>query len=276
MPRPVVGAQVPLAFTVRDATGALVDSTTQTLTITGPDGSNPAPPAINHLSTGSYVGYFIPSVAGHFSWTSATTGPTTVGQPDAFNVGTLSDAPIVGLAEVREHLSITSTASDGQLVTFAARASDLAESYMGRVWRRTVITGETHDGGRIAVQLRRGPVQTVTAVTESGATLTAGDYVLDPLTGLLSRGTTLALIPWMPGCQNISIDYVASPPAGVIPDDVIHGVLEEIRHLWDSQRGGSNLPRQQGADSDWDPRTGYTIPRRVSELWDRYRNPGLA
>jgi hypothetical protein len=52
-------------------------------------------------------------------------------------------------------------------------------------------------------------------------------------------------------------------------------VLELTRHLWETQRGGSNQPRQAGSGDDWDPRSGYAIPHRVAELLQADMAPGF-
>ena len=59
----------------------------------------------------------------------------------------------------------------------------------------------------------------------------------------------------------------SGPPGGIIPANIQHGVRQLIRHLWNFQRGGSNVPRQAGADSEVDPRSGYTVPYAVLEAW---------
>lgn len=254
-------------------TWAYGQATTAALTVTAPDGTTSSP-AVTGSST--YTASYTPTQAGRhvLAWTGTGTNPGSY--VDALNVRPTGSGPLVSLQETREHLNIYDTSADSQLLAMVLRASSACDRYTHRVWRRTVVTGELHDGRGPALQLLVLPVLQVTAVREFGGTVDAADYVLDGLTGVLTRGTTLAPIAWLPGVQNVAVDYVAGPAGGIVPEDVLQGVLEMVRHLWESQRGGSGLPRQQGSDSEWDPRASYSVPRRVAELWDPYREPVIA
>lgn len=274
MARYAVGAQLKLEWTVVDPiTLAAVDPATSTVAVTQPDGTavTPAPTAVK-VATGSYYALMVPTQAGRHTWTVTTTTPAWVRQPDAFHVGASADAPLIGLADAKEHLRITGTADDAQLLAFCHRASDAADAYTGKLWRRTTVTAELHDGdGTPVLQLDCRPVLSVTSVTESGTSVASTGWVLDAAAGLLVRGTTTARSVWAVGTQNVSVTYMAGPAGGVVPDDVIQGALELLRHLWESQRGGSGRPRQ-GADMEYDPRQAYSVPRRVAELWDRHQS----
>ena len=72
---------------------------------------------------------------------------------------------------------------------------------------------------------------------------------------------------WESGVQNITTTYVVGPAGGIVPGNIAHGVNLQVQHLWDTRRGGSGSPKNQGADFEYDPRSGYTIPRRVLEVW---------
>lgn len=268
MSRYTVGAQVPLQFTVKDATGTLVNSATQTLAVTQPDGTSVSP-TITNPSTGTYLAYFTPTQAGRHVWYATTTAPATVTTPDAFNVGAVTDGPLVGLADIREFLGSSTTTTDSQLVELALQCSDYAELSTGRVWRRTTFT-ESYDGGRESIVLAQTPVLSITSVVESGTTAPAGTWFTNAF-GVLYRGTSQWRMNWLPGRQNVVVTYVAGPAAGIVPSGIIDGVKELVRHKWDPRRGGTNLPRQAGADSVWDPRLGFNIPRRVDECWAPYR-----
>jgi hypothetical protein len=136
-----------------------------------------------------------------------------------------------------------------------------------------VIT-ETHDGGSCVLALRRTPVQSVTTVTESGVTLTSSDWVLDTAAGLLYRGTTAGAIAWRCGVQNVVVLYVVG--ASVPSSTVRQAVKVTLAHLWSTQRGPSNLPRQAGNVDEYAPGTGWSLPRRAEELLDSQMGPGFA
>jgi hypothetical protein len=95
--------------------------------------------------------------------------------------------------------------------------------------------------------------------------------VLDKRRGRLYRGTQLGSICWPYGLQTIDVQYVVGPADGIVPEPVLMGVRLEVQHLWDTMRGGSGGPqRQAAADFTVDPRTGYSIPNRVLEMWRNY------
>jgi len=274
--RPVVGSQVRLSFTVTDAAGAATNATTQVFTVTLPDGSAGIPPSVQTDGTGSYYGDYTVTVAGRHEWYATTTGPATRTAVNVFNAAaiTAGAGPIVGLTEAKNHLTISGTGSDAELMDFLQRASAGVEQYTGCSWRRATVV-ETYDGGKTAIVLRQAPILSITTVTESGATLPASNYFTDANAGLLVRGSQTAPMTWLNGLQNVTVTYVVGPPGGVVPDDVIQGTLELLGHLWETQRGGSNRPRQVGTDSS-PSGTGYSYPNRVRELLDPYVVPGIA
>jgi hypothetical protein len=193
---------------------------------------------------------------------------------DVFDVLADDVAGIVGLQETREHLRISPSDDDDEtLRAFILTASDLCEAYTGRIWRRTAVDDEAHDGGGRYLQLRKRPVLEVSAASENGAAVAS--YTLNPRLGRLYRGSATEDAQWLPGRQIVTVSYVAGPPDGLVPSSLRHGVLECVRHLWESRRGGSGLPRQGQAD-EWVPILGYSVPRRVAELWDMKRRPKVA
>lgn len=272
--RPIVGAQVRLPFTVTDATGTLVDATTQTVTVTLPDGT-PSTPAVVHDSVGTYHADYVITLPGHHDWYATTTGPVTRSTVNAFNAGSQTIGPISGLTEIRNEFNAFSTTNDAELLTVAMRASAAVEQYCGCSWRRVTVT-EAYDGGKSDVVLRSAPVSSVVSVTESGILLTGSDYVVDPSANILTRGTATAPRTWKYGVQNVAVVYVVAPIGGIIPDDVIQGNLQMVRHLMETQRGASNRPRQAGADSGAAPGAAFTYPTRVKELLDPYVYSGMA
>lgn len=272
--RPVVGSQVRLSFTTADATGALTDATTQTVTVTLPDGTS-ATPSVTHDSTGTYHADYTVTAAGRHEWYATTTGPVTRTPVDVFNASAITLGPIVGLTELRNHLNLSSVVSDSEILAFAARASDAVEAWTGQTWRQVTVT-EKYDGGVLGLLLRTLPVQSIVSVTEFGQSLNSSSWNLDINAGVLFRGTTLVRIRWLPGAQNVTVTYQAGPTGGIVPTDVLLATMELTRHFWETQRGGSNLPRQQGAEVEYDPRSGYSLPRRVIELLDTHQAPGFA
>lgn len=260
--------------TTVNATGALGDPSTLQLTLTLPDGSElvgtyPAAGGdalvIARASAGLYACTYVSTLPGYYRCRWAAVGNGCDGAyGDVWNVSRPGLLPLISLDDIREQTRATSSDSDERLRWFGLVASRMAEDHT-QVWRRQTIS-ETFDGGGPYLQLQR-PVVSVTSVLETGAALSSSGYVLNGPRGKLYRGTTAGAIRWLPGVQNVAVVYVAAPADGVVPETILQGVRLEVQHLWDSQRGGSGLPRQTGADFTTDPRTGFSIPNRVLEMW---------
>lgn len=268
-----IGDPYPITVETRDENGALIDTTTVTVVITLPDGTDLAPASMTRTTVGRYEYDYVTTVAGLHEWEAEALGAIEGVFTDTFTVTSSSEVGIVGLQEARAHLNLVGTDDDEILRAYILTASDLCEAYTGRAWRRTAVVGEVHDGGGAYLQLRRQPVLEVTAATENGAA--AADYVLDARRGRLYRGTQTGRSQWLPGLQIVEVTYVAGPADALVPAQIRHGVLECIRHLFEARRGGSAIP-QVGAATEWVPVLGYSIPRRVAELWNMRRRPRVA
>lgn len=270
-----LGQPVPLTIDVTDANGVPGDATTVTLTVTRPDGTDDVLTTtgggVTHPSTGRYAVDYVPLSAGLYGVRWAATGTNASAPPvDGFYVLPTALTPLVSLAEAREHLNLTETTRDFQVAGFIQVASGLAEKYTGRIWRRQTLT-TTRDGGLDLVRLNP-PVLSVTTVVEDGSSLSADSYVLDAGRGWLYRAGSSRWSSLAP--QNVVVTYVAGPTDGLVPEFVRQGVLLQVQHLWETQRGVA-APRR-GADTEWSPTLGYSVPRRVQELWDHERPPLVA
>ncbi len=232
-----IGSQVPLPYTVRDGNGALVDVATMTINITLPDGTAATPltigAGISRQSLGTYQGLYTPVQAGRHTFAGVTTGPTTALLPDAFNVVAAEDAPITSLADARSWLNINDPTSDDKIRRALAKATEVVEWWTGLTLRRSTVT-EVHDGGRHGVRLRRGPVASITSVTEAGTALstTPGvDWTLDQNAALLHRGAYNSdATYWTRGVNTVAVTYVVG--LSVIPDRYLGAVEELTRHFF--------------------------------------------
>lgn len=238
-------------------------ATTAVCTVTLPDGST-ATPAVT--GTTSFAASYQTTAAGFHTVRWVGTGSNPGAYVDTFNVDAIAAAPIIGLAEAKTFLQMAASSTDEDLREVLEAVSDICEDRTRQVWRRTIITNELHDGGDVTLHLRRGPVISTTSVSQFGTGVS--DYVLDGPNALLHRGTTVVPYLWWPGQRNISVSYVAGPADGVIPARIRRGCKTLARHLWDTQRGGTGQPRQAGGpNGEYDPRTGFTIPNAVIEMW---------
>lgn len=174
-------------------------------------------------------------------------------------------APVT-LAEAKTHLNITASTYDVELQAFVDRATAAAETHLGHPIVVATVT-ESHDGGSEAVRLRRVPeypgVVAVTGVTEDGAAVSASGYTVNTAAGLLYRVTGT----WASGRQNVAVTYTSG--YSTVPADLKLAVLEMVRHLWKTQRGGMDGRNPLGGDET--AGTGWTYPRRVLEVLDGYK-----
>lgn len=264
--------------TTSNTTGALADPTTLTLTLSLPDGSTrvgtyPAVGGdtltITRASVGAFATTYVTAAAGRYTarWVAVGSGADGA-RTDAWDVSGVDDIGIVSLTELRGFLRKSETASDEELRRFALLSTELAEEYLGRTLRRRTVV-ETYDGGRCEIPLLTTPVLAITSVTVSGATVDPTQYRPDLVAGILThRGAGFG-----GGRLDVVVTYTAGPTRSLARYG--QGVREIARHVWDTQRGGSQLPRQGGAGDDWVSSMGYSVPHRVMEMLGR-RAPGIA
>ena len=276
-----LGDVVPLGITITDSTGANANASAVTCTIYQPDGTSTSG-SVTNPSTGLYNCDFQPTQNGRHAVKWVATGTNASAFSDEFLVRDFTELGIVGLDEVKNHLNIplTDTTLDDELRSFIDSGSDLAESYVGQVLGRRTFTSELYDGGQEFIRIRNPKAMTITSVYENGELVSSSNYVLDYTGQRLYRigsGTLYATNSygyWTAGMNNISITYVAgyvNPPMAAK-----QGVLEIIRHLWQTQRGAINvMSRTQSGDEMYSTPT-YSLPRRAMELLDPTSFPGMA
>lgn len=276
-----LGDVVALGVKITDSNGNLANATTVTCIITNPDGSSTNPTVVNS-STGVYDVNYTPLVSGRYVVRWVATGTNASAYNDDFTVRDYSQISIVSLDEVKSHLNIaaTNTTNDEEIRRFIDAATDLCENYVGCVLGRQTFTNEKYDGNTDIIRLRNPRAMSITSVYENGNLVDPTGYVLDP-TGQriqrLSYGTLNGpnyFGVWAPGVQNIVISYVS----GFInpPPTAKQGLLEEVRHLWQTQRGSTSVMSRGQNGDEYTPGSTYSMPRRVMELLDPIALPGIA
>jgi hypothetical protein len=254
-----LGGIIRLTYTVKNELGVLANPLSATLAITQPDGTLATGIIVDITPdvTGQLIYDFTPAQAGLHSVHWSTTGPTTA-EDDMF-VAERSASLFVSVDETIAHLRasgvITSDADREQvqwlcLVVCAAVARDVGRTIV----RRTVT--EVYDGGRLSINLRSTPVASIISVTENGTLLTAGDYLLNPATGILYRGSTLNSLWFAWGRQNIAVVYVAGLAAINTPeaDEALRVVrkvaLNGVQRSWqESQQSAHPLLDEFGPEA---------------------------
>lgn len=257
-----LGDLVPLAVTIRDADGAPTTAATVTLTITRPDGTTDTP-AVGNPDTGVYTCDYQPTQVGRHTarWTS--TGPLA-SYVDVIDVRDGAGL-IVSLRDAKRHLneSLTDTAIDEELRGFIEAATPVVEDIVGPVVPRAFT--EVHDGGRTLV-LDQCPVVSITTVT--GLLAGAGSYGpagldVDPDTGVVRRVDGGVFV------GPLRVVYRAGREQ--VPANIVHGCLEVVRHMWETQRGHSGARPGFGEEEMLPTSSGFTVPRRVFELLHPHR-----
>ena len=275
-----LGDKVYLTWNTVDSTGAAVNPGTVTLNITLPDATNVSVTTAT-ATTGTYTASYLPTQVGRHIIAWAATGSYPQAYSDIFEVRDINDIGICGYDEVLEYLNIpAASANESEVRRFIDAATDLAETYVGQVLGRRTFTNELYDGGTEFIRIRNPKAISITSVTENGATVSASNYVLDYTGQRLYRigsGTLYATNSygyWTAGMNNVSITYVAgyvNPPMAAK-----QGVLEIIRHLWQTQRGAMNVMTRNQTGDDFYQGATYSLPRRAMELLDPTSFPGLA
>ncbi len=174
----------------------------------------------------------------------------------------------ITLAEAKTHLNISVSTYDTELADYILAAEDLASAVLNGPVSTASYT-DTYDGGnQFGIVLRNRPVISVQSVTMFGVTVDPTNWHLDDAGVLWYVIGYYAKGGFYTGVGNVQVSYTAgySP----VPARIKHGVKETLRHLWMTQRGNSP---SQGPDDDYDPDSGYAVPRRVRELLESYRKP---
>ena len=255
-----VGDKVTAHFNTFNTSDVSADATAVTLTVEAPDGTAVAVTPTK-TSTGVYTATVTATAAGLWLLRWSATGTNAGGHTDVFYVDDPATPPMVSMADAKAHLGITSTADDQELRGFLAAATSACEQYTGRVWGRRVLTETPQAAGHTMFTTMAVPVLSVLEVTDDGAVVT--DWTACGTSGVVRRDAGV----WG---DTLTVEYVAG--AVVIPPHITQGVKEMLRHLWETQRGTKRvLP-----GDDWDPGQGYSVPRRVAELWDGATMTGLA
>jgi hypothetical protein len=192
--------------------------------------------------------------------------------------------PVVPLANLRKHLNWPAskgTEDDDELLELAAGCEDTIEGYLGRPIRTAAVV-ERHYGGKAALALRRNPCPcttcsayrtiTITSVVEDGNALSPGDWSLDPDSGLLYRGTTVAQTWLSQTPAGIVVTYTAGYTT--TPPWVAMAQKRFVEHLWTKSQQ-SRHTRGGGEPAEASASPTYLLPYLVQSLLNAHRSGGF-
>lgn len=269
-----VGDSITLTYPSKPAAPSSV-----TVTIGQPDGSSVSASALS----GSYS--FTPTQVGRHSvlWVSA--GPSD-SYSDAFDVAPADAGQIISLADAKAQLRMDRSDSDEELRLYLAATTEIVEHIVGRIVRRSWT--ETHNGGGVAIVVRKPPILTVTSLVEyigqTAWTLTEQPYgqaadpygfnVEDAEGGrIIRRSAGSWPIRFTPGIGNVVITYTSGRP--VIPASMQIAARQIVAHLWKSRRLAGPKPASND-DVETQDVLGYAIPTQAVELLaDDEQLPGI-
>lgn len=255
-----VGAVVRLSTEVRDSARALVTPASIQVTIQLPDGTTDGPFTPVSDGVGLYHYDITTAVAGRHIARWDTVTPTSNDEEPFEVVAQWNEAGLLSLTEAKDQLNIDVADQDydQEIQGFIRSITEVCEKYVGALARTTHV--ERHRGGRGMVLLH-SPVLSLTsvaAIETNGADQAVADLDLDQPTGIVQRKDG----GWMRGPYRVT--YVAGQTS--IPAHVRQAALIILQHMWETQRGTMGGVRVGGSDEVYDPRFGFSIPRRAQEL----------
>jgi len=253
-----IGGVHPITVEVRGDTGALINASGVTLTVTRPDGTSTQPVVTNPPAvTGRYLYDWLNAVAGWHQWSLTTSSPNTA-SGDAWHVN--SGLPgIISLGEAKDHLNKNAATyvDDEELRDFIDCASEWVEKQVGPVRRQTVVQRATPIAGRLWLD---GPVISVASIVSTGGlttTYTVADYDLDSEAGTL---IAKAGVPALSDDTEVSVTYVAGQP--VFSALVRSATKDYLLWDWRSQRGSTPLPLMEAEAFAAEP---GSVPYKIRE-----------
>lgn len=188
----------------------------------------------------------------------------------------------VTLNEAKRYLNIDDTSNDDELIDFIDDAVATLEDLIGPIDPVTVV--EEIDTHTTQIVLSKSPVQSIQSVSIEpwiGAAPIddTAAWRLNAATGVLRRKVIGGSLPYYGPGSIFTITYTAGRDMAPLP--IRRAVLELLRHLWQSQRGGGNLrptfPGEEQASAPQQTGGGYLLPYRVQELIRPYLlPPGVA
>lgn len=255
------GDVVVLDVTLTDSDGDPVDTDQVTCTVTAPDGTTTSP-TVTHTGLGAYQAAVTVQQPGRHVVAWLAGGTHHAGHSDVVVVVDPALLAVVSLDEAKRHLNITGHQDDDEIEWMLTVAVAAGQSYTGRLFSQRPVVDVFTPPHRGTVLLTRTPVAAVTSATSGG-----GDVpwtLEDPAAGIVRTQS------WP--TQPVTVAYVAGP-AAASPADT-QGVLEMLRHLWATQRGTAGPSVMRAGDDTYGQ--GWSLPRRVTELWDLPTTAGFA
>lgn len=246
----VVGSPVHLTASFTDASGALVDPTAVTVTITKPDGTTTSPTA-SRLSLGDYYYDYTPTMAGIHQFYFAGTGAVVATQlPDIFTVQAATTAALISIndAKLLMNKSFDVHDDDGEVLAFIQSATDIINTECGytlpTVFTETVPASVDGRGHRVLV-VSRTPVLSVASISPVMIGLPTVDI---STLQIKNESGVLYLANWYYWFGPQTVTYTAG--RSYIPAALQDACKLIVSWLWETQRGGAISTAVSGFGDD--------------------------
>lgn len=173
---------------------------------------------------------------------------------------------LLELSDVKAYLAITSGTHDIVLQGFIDAAESAITAKCGPLAATAV---EQHvEASAGTIMLSTIPALALTSITPAagGTPLSLSGVTLDGPSGVVS------------GVSSGTYVVVYSAGRDPAPADLLMGVKELVRHLWDTQRGPGRRPGSTTSETTANtiPGAAYMMPFRVAELIAPHLQPGFA
>lgn len=175
---------------------------------------------------------------------------------------------VLTLAKAKTHLNIGTSAHDVELQDIIDAAEAAIAEKCGPL--EPVAKSERVVGCGSSLLLRHTPVVELTSVTPVGGTAyDVALFYVDPTAGVVTWASGRGTFASSPG-----YDVVYQAGRSSVPADLLLGVKEHVRHLWESQRGPQRRPGSTTSDaaSNTLPGAAYLFPFRVEQLLAPHRH----
>lgn len=265
-----LGGVYPAVINIYDADGNLVNPATITLTITQPDGTQPAivvgnPPVL----AGQFAYQFITTQAGRHTVRWQTTAPN-VAWTDVFDVAEATPPAILSLSDMKNILYIdpADTSDDDTIRAMLMATTAAVEQYKNEIIVPRTITENVNFGDiwqrgwpiRSRVRLMGVPLISVTSVMSLDGMIT-----WDPANMLPDRNTGLVqVISGPPFAGRMVWTYYAGYP--IIPYHILEGSKTIFQHIWEGRRGPGGTGSVVGPEELADYKHATGIPRKAYEM----------
>ncbi len=176
---------------------------------------------------------------------------------------------LLTLSDAKAYLNIpaATTTDDTELSRFLAVVEDAATAYFGAPVSTGSLVTESYNGGWTTLVLRQVPVLTVSTITVSGTAMATTSIAIDTSAGVVHS------LAGPQGSDPVDTTVVYQTGYASVPDDIVQGALEFLRHLWTTQRGTMSGRNPFGDDGYAQAAPSWSLPRKVTELWAPHRTP---